>query len=389
MTAGLSVAYTEGTHRIVPPQETLARITPHLSAMGITRAADITGLDRIGIPTWCAIRPDGVLLQVSNGKGINHESAKVSALMEAIELWHAENPEGPFRRASAEELRRHAGTSVPADSLPDRRPGAPIGDRRVIDWVRGEALLDGTPAWLPACVAYFREPFLTVFSTNGLASGNHLVEATLHALYEVIERDAVTRLSRGGLSLPRGRSRVVDLDTLPTGGPGELRERLRRAGVALTLIRVESIAPVSTFWAVLLDPSSASACSYVNMGHGSHLSPTVAAARAITEAAQSRLTFIHGAREDLSLDSYEFGAAHARLRAFFESQRGDLSWRAIPERSTGDLAKDLASVLNGLRDAGHRRVYRVDLTNARFDIPVVKVVTPDLAFMEGFMGHSS
>ena len=87
--------------------------------------------------------------------------------------------------------------------------------------------------------------------------------------------------------------------------------------------------------------------------------------------------------------SYEFGAAHARLRAFFESQRGDLSWRAIPERSTGDLAKDLASVLNGLRDAGHRRVYRVNLTNARFDIPVVKVVTPDLAFMEGFMGHSS
>ena len=137
----LAVTYAEGTHRVATPRETLQRITPHLGAMGITRLADITGLDRIGIPTWCSIRPRGVLLQVSNGKGTSHDSAKVSALMEAIELWHAENPAIAFRRASAEELRREAEAFLPVEGLPDWRAEVHLTERRVIDWVRGEARL--------------------------------------------------------------------------------------------------------------------------------------------------------------------------------------------------------------------------------------------------------
>ncbi|MGO8868691.1 MAG: YcaO-like family protein [Alphaproteobacteria bacterium] len=385
MTVPLAVTYAEGTHRVAAPWETIARIAPHLGAMGITRLADITGLDRIGIPTWCSIRPRGVLLQVSNGKGTSHDSAKVSALMEAIELWHAENPAIAFRRASTEELRREAAAFLSVEALPDWRAEVHLTERRVIDWVRGEALLDGTPVWLPACAAFLCEPLLTYLSTNGLASGNHPVEATLHGLYEVIERDAVTRLSRGGLSLPRGHSRVVDLETLPTGPLGTLCEQLRGAGITLTLIRAETVAPVNTFWAVIVDPASPFACSYVNMGHGSHLDPTVAATRAITEAAQTRLTFIHGAREDLSSESYKFGEAHERLRAFFERQRGELPWSAISDHSSGDLARDLDCVLAGLRDAGYTRIYRIDLTSPRFAIPVVKVVVPGLQLMEGFM----
>ena len=34
-----------------------------------------TGLDTLGIPTWVAIRPDGLILQVSNGKGLTDEAA--------------------------------------------------------------------------------------------------------------------------------------------------------------------------------------------------------------------------------------------------------------------------------------------------------------------------
>ena len=157
-----------------------------------------------------------------------------------------------------------------------------------------------------------------------------------------------------------------------------MRDRLRHARVQLVLIRVESIGPVSTFWAVLLDSASPFACSYVNMGHGSHLSPTVAAIRAITEAAQSRLTFIHGSREDLWEESYEFGENARRLYAFFERQRGELSWNDIADRASGDLLQDLETVVSGFGMAGFKRVYRIDLTSARFDIPVVKVLVPGL-----------
>src|SRR3546814_19395124 len=77
-------------------------------------------------------------------------------------------------------------------------------------------------------------------ATNGLASGNHVAEATLHALYEIIERDAVTRLSRGGLKKAfEGRARVVDRASVVGGGAvGALHDRLTAAGVKPVLIQV-------------------------------------------------------------------------------------------------------------------------------------------------------
>jgi ribosomal protein S12 methylthiotransferase accessory factor len=220
------------------------------------------------------------------------------------------------------------------------------------------------------------------YDHNGLASGNHLVEATLHGLYEVIERHSMACLTQGGLRLPRGESRVVDLSTLPPGPLADLWDRLRKAGIGLTLIRVESIAPVYTFMAVLVDPASPFACSAVNTGHGSHLSPKVAALRAITEAAQSRLTFIHGSREDLRPESYIFDASHQRLRTFFENQRGELDWNAVADHSSLDLQASLEDVIKGLQTAGYPRIYRVNMTHSRFGIPIVKILVPGLAVMK-------
>jgi ribosomal protein S12 methylthiotransferase accessory factor len=378
VTMRLPVAYAEGTHRVAAPPDTLAQITPLLADMGITRAADITGLDRLGIPTWCAIRPICKQIQVSTGKGITHAAAKVGALMEAIEHWHAENPVGEFRRASAAELEREGQAFVPASALPEFSADRHLTPQRVLNWVRGEQLAPRMPVWLPLCAAYVVDPRVTNYSTNGLASGNHLVEATLHALYEIIERDAMAGLFDGRLKLPRGETRVVDLDTVPAGPVAALRDRLRRAGIAVTLVRIAGSVPISTFWAVFIDPASPSACTSVNMGEGTHLDPTVAAIRAITEAAQSRLGFIHGAREDLVPEAYEFNDAHERVRRFFKVQPGDLPWSAIPDRSSRDLAQDLRTVLGDLRTAGYEKVCCIDLTNSRFGIPVVKVLVPGM-----------
>ena len=378
MSASLAVTFSEGLHRLVSPRETLTRVTPFLAEMGITRTADITGLDRLGIPTWIAVRPTALMVQVSNGKGISPIAAKVGAIMEAIEHWHAENPAGESRQASPSDLGREDQAHVPASTLPDYLPDLQVTDRRVVSWVRGEDMIDGTPVWVPASAVFQITPTFFQSSTNGLAAGNHLIEATLHALYELIERDAMARLTHGHISLPHGASRVLELATLPPGLVATLRDQLRLAGVTLVLVRVESIAPVCTFWATLVDPASPFACSSINTGHGSHLSPTIAAVRAITEAAQSRLTYIHGSREDISPDSYEFGEVHHRLRAFFERQRGDLTWSDIVDRSSGDLVRDLETVIDGLRAAGFRRTYRVDLTRPRFSIPVVRMLVPGL-----------
>jgi ribosomal protein S12 methylthiotransferase accessory factor len=72
----LRKTYYGGTHRVSPPEDTLAKIEPHLSAIGVTRCADVTDLDRIGIPVFCAIRPQGKMIQVTNGKGIGRIDAR-------------------------------------------------------------------------------------------------------------------------------------------------------------------------------------------------------------------------------------------------------------------------------------------------------------------------
>ena len=82
--------FFQGTQRSVPPAETLERVRPTFPVAGITRIANITHLDRIGVPTTLAIRPNGQTLSNSSGKGFDLDAAKTSAVMEAIELFHAE-----------------------------------------------------------------------------------------------------------------------------------------------------------------------------------------------------------------------------------------------------------------------------------------------------------
>ena len=77
--------YRLGTIRAAPPQATLRRLRPLLRPAGITRLADVTGLDWVGLAVFQAIRPNSRVLSVSQGKGLTREQGQVSALMEALE----------------------------------------------------------------------------------------------------------------------------------------------------------------------------------------------------------------------------------------------------------------------------------------------------------------
>ena len=89
---------------MIPPAETLARLKPLPPKMGITRLANVTGLDVIGIPVVMSVRPCSRSLSVSQGKGLDLDSAKVSAAMESVEGYHAERVTGPLELASHDEL---------------------------------------------------------------------------------------------------------------------------------------------------------------------------------------------------------------------------------------------------------------------------------------------
>src|SRR5215213_1894280 len=83
------------SHRICTAQQTHDRIEPLLTAAGITRIGDVTGLDRLGIPVVTVVRPNSRFLSVSQGKGLDFVGAQVSGAMEALEGYHAERIDRP------------------------------------------------------------------------------------------------------------------------------------------------------------------------------------------------------------------------------------------------------------------------------------------------------
>jgi ribosomal protein S12 methylthiotransferase accessory factor len=380
----LRKTYFGGTHRLLSPEDTLAKIEPHLSGIGVTRCADVTNLDRIGIPVFCAIRPQGKMIQVTNGKGLGRMDARVSALMEALEIFHAENSAEIPVRASLRSMCGGNRAPVHPGALPHYRRETYFASEFLIDWIEAEELSTAQEVWLPAsAVFFFSSPRLYDVTSNGLASGNELTEATLHALYELIERDAISRLCAGGrIRLDPSCCRCVDLDTLVEGPARGLISDLVKADITPKLFWVKSGIPVHTFWTVLLDRAPLGYCSTVNVGYGTHVCPEVAAIRAITEAAQSRLTFIHGAREDLHDQTYSSDRAQATLFSVFDRLEGAADWGSFRDRSSDNLHEDYGFVVDALAEAGYRKIYRVNLTRPPFQLPVVKVLVPGLEFNE-------
>jgi ribosomal protein S12 methylthiotransferase accessory factor len=275
---------------------------------------------------------------------------------------------------------------IPPDVFAQYRTQTYWSDDFIIDWAPAVELLGGDRVWLPASAVYSGvTPCLHDFTANGLASGNHVVEATLHGIYEVIERDTVSRLNVfGRIALTPPACRAVDLSTLD-GVVRDLCVRLDGAGITPVLLAVASPTPFHTFWAALIDRAPFSAASTVNVGYGTHLSPTVAAVRALTEAAQSRVCYIHGAREDLAIKMREqTNQVLQRIAATFLRLQPSAAWPDFEDFSTSTLSDDATKVFRSLAESGIAAVYRVDLSRKPYNVPVVKILIPGMLINRRF-----
>jgi ribosomal protein S12 methylthiotransferase accessory factor len=381
--------YRAGTHRLVDPASTLERVRPMLPAMGITRIANITGLDRLGVPVALAFRPNSRNLAVSQGKGLTLDAAKASAVMETIEHYHAETVDAPIRTASCDEMRAE-GRVVDVDRLP-RPPGDLFDPGRPIAWIEGRDLMQREPSWVPFDIVNtnYTLPFplghgCFQSTSNGLASGNHPLEAVSSAISEVVERDGLSlwHLADAGA---RDAARIK-LDTVDDASCAALIDRYRLAGLAVTVWDLTTDVGIPSFRCMIAeereDPFHV---GYTAQGMGAHPMRGIALSRALTEAAQSRLTYIAGSRDDVFRDMYSRLRDPERARRRRRELRpgdGDRGFRDIAEFSSETFEADVEWQLARLRAVGVDQVIVVTLTKPKFEIPVVKVIVPGL---EGFV----
>ena len=378
-------AYRRGTHRAASPAQTIARFAGFGHALGITRVADITGLDYLGVPVFLAMRPNGRSLSVSQGKGLDADSAYVSAFMEASELEHAGNAWSRATIASSAALSARVDVAD-LTSLPRLR-GARLSQHTEIPWIEARDLFTEMPVRIPYELVHmdFTVPARRgcgyfFASSNGLASGNHLLEAICSGLCETIERDA-TRLWRRRDARDRARRRL-NLASVRDRDCRALIDRLSDRRMKCAIWDATSDIGIACF-ICRLNEAAGNHRSAVGAawGAGCHPDRSIALVRAITEAVQSRLTVIAGSRDDLRRDDYGGNPGQSLIDLLtdaFEEERSGRRFEEVPDFDNETFEDDLALLLQHLSAVGLRRAYVVDLTDARFGIPVVRVVVPGL-----------
>ena len=367
--------YRGWTERSCTPEETLKRIEQFVPDAGITRVADITDLDRIGIPVYSCIRPAAAegAISVYNGKGGTEAEAKVAGIMEGIERYCAEAVPRDLAPYSYADMRLRGEKPIDPESLI-----LPVttDSTQEIPWVKGFDLVDKEEVSVPFCAVVHPNPYYmpTLFrtSSNGVASGNTLEEAIFYALTEVIERDAWSLVETT-------RNTGKKLTDLPPRA-AEMAEKFAKAGVEVTLRNITSDTGIPTIAAVADDVQMKDP-RLLMIGMGTHTNPEIAMIRALSEVAQSRATQIHGAREDATIAQFREVMGYDRVKRinayWFRGDEYEPA-SAIQSCASDDFKTDIEEIVSRLAACGLDRVIVCDLTDPEIQIPVVRVIVPGM-----------
>lgn len=384
--APLPKTYRRGTHRAVEPVTTLERLRLWLASWGVTRVADITGLDSIGIPVAVAVRPGSRSNITFQGKGLERAAAKVSAIMEAFETFCAERTDGPLLWASAVEMREAGRSLIDWRSLTPRK-GARLTSQTRILWFEGRGLTDDAPCWMPfECVhTNFTLPGPAgsghcVASTNGLASGNDRREALVHGLCEVIERDAqiLFALDPSGLD-----SRRLDLASVDDPDAAAVLTQITEGGFVVAVWDLTSDIGIASFKCHIMERQGGPGLMPLPAeGHGCHPDRGIALLRAVLEAVQSRATIVAGSRDDVGPGLYarfDDMAELSRWRERLGSQEAARAFDHVPHAFHDTVDEDLGYIVQRLQEVGLKDIAVADLQpDGSIPVFVVRVVVPGL-----------
>lgn len=345
------------------PERTLAAAKAFAAHARVRAVTDITHLDCLGLPVFVAERADALTDGFTFGKGRVAIESEIGAYMEAIECHVAEqgNAEMETRWSTIAELGEGVREFAPRlgrDIEPD--------DRLLL--ARAHDVEGGAPGWIPAelvfCAATDIGTSLYGTTGNGLASGNSVAEASLHALFELIERDIWS------IEFVRNRSVRIDEDSLPPP-VREVAAAAARGGLRLVVRAVPNDFAMPFFAAFLFDPAKPEQ-RFFNGGWGCHLDRDIALMRAVAEVAQSRAAYLHGGRAAPDGDEDGVAAQTEAVASPPFTRFEDVETIAAADTIAGQWAQAVAC----LRRVTGRPIWRVVLTPDEGALHVVRLVVP-------------
>ncbi len=379
------ITYFTGTHRVIAPSKTIEINENKLKVAGITRIADITDLDRIGLPIYTAIRPtaeDGAV-SIYGGKGITKDHAKASAMMEGFERYSAERQDiDETIIASLSEIEEFGEYIDPKSlNLPKEFEKKDISDLS-LEWSKSIDLISNREYYIPTNAIYHpyisKDDSQSLFksNTNGLASGNILEEAILHGIFEVIERDAWSIFE-----LTHKNYAQIDISSIENEIIIDIIEKFESEGIKIKLMDFTADIKIPTI-AASADDTITKDAGLLTLGMGTHLDPEVAILRALTEVAQSRATQINGAREDTVRADFAREAGYERMKRinkfYFRDEEEQIKLSDIDNKSTSSITRDIEIVKDELVSNDIQKILYSNLTRPELDVSVVRVVIPEM-----------
>ncbi|MEO0441016.1 MAG: YcaO-like family protein [Pseudomonadota bacterium] len=340
--------------------------------IGVTRMASITGLDRIGLPVWQAIRPLGRALSVHQGKGQTDILAQLSALGEAAESHAAESLCPDMVNVSHADLKKQ--DFVEYITYSATRNGGQPDFQKIRNWTRMQDVRTGTSVFVPhACVSLdytlSADPALDR-SSNGLGAGQSWDQAISKALFECLERDALGGWLRSAPSFRLARE--IESGALPSRWSDPWTDMLAELEIRIRVFAVPSVIDIPVFICTLQPTRRTAPFSLPTYGSACAADSASALFAAFAEAMQSRLTLIAGARDDVMPSDYTTGRAIEFCPPIPPGWIGK-SW---PDATRSGECWN--SQVDELARAGFERVLIRRLTNENSLWKVVKVIVPGL-----------
>ena len=349
----------------------MKQLPTDLAPPDVTRLADVSGLDRLGLHVWQAVRPLGRSLSCHMGKGMTEAQAIASALGEAREYADCEALRPLRLRACWRDLPAGERTASPDDFAVGR--GA-IGHDDILDWT----LLDtvaGPPMWVPSDaidIDFTTTRHAAVLcASDGQATGKSFDQAVRRALLERIERDAVARHRVMGPGTRRAWA--IDPDSVQLDWFVDFMNRARSLRMAIGVDRLPAIGTLPAYQVSITEAGKPGATCRSTGGWGAAFTTPSALQAAMLEAVQSRVGYIAGARDDIELGPVPPAQPQSWLAAT-ASRKFSIS---------GDEPVDDSDAVRMLRDtlaaAGFPRIGYVIASAERSAYVTVKCFVPGLA----------
>lgn len=395
--------FFKGTHRIISPKETKERILKEIKRSKLPiydEIIDISGYNKTKIPVYaithskrfgkCRI-PDWKCTGgcCSNcrlpswGKGLTDDAALVSGLMERVERYIASDilsRESEIVFSDFNSLKNKGAMSrwdfIPCN-LQRKLYSKKEVDKQVRPWVSCFSLTKNKDVFVPANLIFFSSEWCQddFSDTTGLATGNTLEEAIVHALCEIIERHIEDVVLWNKIKVPTiPINSIKDKDLIKLIKDIQINEGLE---VRISYLTGNFKIPAIRVFAYPRNPPYLLTMAFYS-SVGVHPDKDIALSRALTELMQSRASTLYRIDEKYSqLDSSS--CFPSELLSFYTQTIGNdvVSFDKVDSYENEDILEDIKLITGILHNFGSEIIIK-DLTCAQLNIATVRVLATGL-----------